>query len=167
MLLSQPSAGMLDVPRAIELYQRAWKRGVITAGFELGSLYEHGVSGADDRDYALAPDSTLAWSWYQKAAAAGEPNALARFAQRADSAAASEQNTAKGNSSLLESFRYYTAAAELARIEGWPDEAWKSWRYHRATLARLLERHGMIQQVADAYDNVRKQYATPPPTLQR
>jgi WD40 repeat protein/serine/threonine protein kinase len=165
MLLSQPSAAMLDVPRTIALYEQAWKRGVIIAGFELGSLYEHGVSGADDKDYALAPDSSRSWSWYQKAAEAGEPNALARLAQRADGTAVSEENTAKRNSSLLESFKYYAAAAERARIEDWPDEAWKSWRYHRASLARLLERQGMMQEVADAYQGVRRQYASPPRTL--
>jgi WD40 repeat protein/serine/threonine protein kinase/TPR repeat protein len=157
MLLSQPAAGMLDAPRATALYQQASKRGVMMAAFELGSLYEHGVRGTDDSSYLLAPDSNLSWSWYQKAAAAGEPNALARFAQRADSTAASEQNTVKRNSSLLESFKYYAAAAETARREDWPDDAWKNWRYRRASLAHVLERQGMMQEVADAYDGVRTQ----------
>ncbi len=43
MLLSQPSATMLDVPRAISLYQQAWKDDVTIAAFELGSLYQHGL----------------------------------------------------------------------------------------------------------------------------
>jgi WD40 repeat protein/tRNA A-37 threonylcarbamoyl transferase component Bud32 len=156
MLLSQPAAGMLDVPRAIALNSQAWKRGVTIAAFELGRLYEHGVRSADDSNDVLTPDSGLAWDWYQKAAAAGEPNAVARFAERADGTAVSEENTAKRNSSLLESFKDYAAAAERARIEGWPDEAWKGWRYRRASLARVLERQGMMQQVADAYDSVRR-----------
>jgi TPR repeat protein len=96
---------------------------VVIAGFELGSLYEHGVRGADDKSYILTPDSNLSSDWYQKAAAAGEPNALVRFAEGADSTASSEQNTAKSNLSLLESFKYYAAASERARIETWPDEA--------------------------------------------
>ena len=45
----------------------------------------------------------------------------------------------------------YAAAADRARYEDWPDDAWKHWRYRRATLARLLAREGMMQQVADAY----------------
>jgi hypothetical protein len=138
---------------------------VTIAAFELGSLYEHGVRGADANSDVLAPDSTLSWDWYQKADAAGEPNALARYAERADSTAFSEENTARRNSSLLESFKYYAAATERARIEDWPDEAWKSWRYHRASLARLLERQGMMQEVADTYTSVRRQYASPSRTL--
>jgi energy-coupling factor transporter ATP-binding protein EcfA2 len=43
------------------------------------------------------------------------------------------------------------AAAEHAHDEDWPDEAWRNWRYRRATLARLLAREGMMQQVAEAY----------------
>jgi len=28
---------------------------------------------------------------------------------------------------------------------------WRNWRYRRATLARLLAREGMMQQMGDAY----------------
>jgi hypothetical protein len=52
----------------------------------------------------------------------------------------------------LSSFKYYAAAAERARIEDWPDDAWRSWRYRRASLARLLAREGMQQEVAAAYE---------------
>jgi hypothetical protein len=45
----------------------------------------------------------------------------------------------------------YAAAAERAQDEAWPDDAWRNWRHRRATLARLLAREGMMQQVADAY----------------
>jgi hypothetical protein len=160
MLLSQLSAGSLDIPRAISLYEQAWNQHVTIAAFELGSLYEHGVSRADNKgEYLLAPDQDRAWSWYQKAADAGEPNALARFAERSDSAAFSEANAAKKIAYQLESFKYYAAAAERARREDWPDDAWRNWRYHRASLARLLAREGRTEDVAGVYDSVRKPYA--------
>jgi hypothetical protein len=65
---------------------------------------------------------------------------------------------AKKNSYLLESFKHYAAAAERARSADWPDDAWRNWRYHRASLARLLAREGMMEDVAGVYDSVRKQY---------
>jgi WD40 repeat protein/serine/threonine protein kinase len=163
MLLSQPSAGLLDPPAAVSLFERAWKDGVTIAAFELGKLYEYGVSqpGANAK-YLLAPDNARAWSWYQKAAAAGEPNALARVADRDDAAASSEADVSKRNSMWLESFKHYVSASERARIENWPDEAWRNWRYRRASLARLLARSGMMREVADLYDQVHKQFAPPP-----
>jgi WD40 repeat protein/tRNA A-37 threonylcarbamoyl transferase component Bud32/TPR repeat protein len=168
MLLLQPSAGMLDLPKAISLYESAWNHGMAIAGYELGKLYEHGVSRpGGSEDYLLAPDNSRAWSWYQKAAAAGEPNALARFADRDDAAASFEVDAAKKNSLWLGSFKYYASASERARIEDWPDEAWRNWRYHRASLAHLLARSGMVREVADAYDEVRKQYAPQPTRWQR
>ena len=160
LLLSQPSAGMLDVPRAISLYEQAWKDGVTIAAFELGSLYEHGSRqvGTASGDL-LAPDEARAWTWYQKGADAGEPTAQARFAERDDRAALGAESAAERNTHLLRAFRYYTAAAERARVEDWPDEAWRVWRYRRASIARLLERAGMMQEVAATYEAVRKQYA--------
>jgi TPR repeat protein len=83
LLLSRPSAEMLDVGRAISLYEQAWTDGVTIAAFELGKLYEHGVIRSDkNNEYVLAPNGARAWLWYQKASDAGEPNALARFAAR-------------------------------------------------------------------------------------
>jgi len=41
-----------------------------------------------------------------------------------------------------------------AQARGWPDEPWSTWRYRRATLARLLARDGMTRQVDEAYDQV-------------
>ncbi|MGO9514695.1 MAG: protein kinase domain-containing protein [Steroidobacteraceae bacterium] len=163
MLLSQPSAGLLDPPAAVSLFERAWRDGVTIAAFELGKLYEYGVSrpGANEK-YLLAPDNARAWSWYQRAAAAGEPNALARVADRDDAAASSEVDASKRNAMWLESFKYYVGASERARIENWPDEAWRNWRYRRASLARLLARSGMMREVADLYDQVHKQFAPPP-----
>jgi len=159
-LLTQPSAAMLDVPKALSLFEKAWKEGVAIAAFELGSLYEHGVFAAgQDNLVALAPDAARAWAWYQKGAETGEPNALARFAEREDAAAYVESDPKKKNQLLLDTFKYYASAVERARYEGWPDSASRSWRYRRASLARLLERDGMTAQVADTYDSIRKQYA--------
>ncbi len=164
MLLSQPSAAMLDVPRAVLLYEQAWSDGVKVAAFELGSLYEQGVSRAGNHGgFLSAPDSTRAWLWYRMAADAGEPNALARYAERDESAAVSENRIEKRNLYLLEAFKHYTAAAERARSEDWPDNAWRPWRYRRASLARVLAREGMMQQVAAAYEDVLRRQA--PPTM--
>jgi TPR repeat protein len=164
LLLSRPSAGMLDIQRAIALFEQAWTDGVSMAAFELGNLYEHGIRSGTNNEYLLAPDETRAWFWYQKAGDAGEPNALARFAARSDGAAFSEQNAAKRKSYWLESFKYYAAAADRARSEDWPDDAWRNWRYRRASLARLLAREGMMPEIANAYEDVGTRYA-PPPTM--
>jgi hypothetical protein len=58
-------------------------------------------------------------------------------------------------------------AAERARIEDWPDEAWRNWRYRRASLAHLLARAGMMNEVADVYDDIRGRYARSPTISQR
>jgi TPR repeat protein len=166
LLLSQPSAGMLDVPRAISLYEQAWKDGVTIAAFELGSLYEHGLRQAGNASgYLLAPDEARAWRWYQNGADVGEPTAQARFAERGDRDALDAESAAERNTHWLRAFRYYTAAAERARVEDWPDDAWRVWRYRRASIARLLERAGMMQEVAAAYEAVRNQYASSRLTL--
>jgi WD40 repeat protein len=165
-LRAQPAAGMLDVGKAVALYEQAWTDGVTIAAFELGQLYEQGIRLAGKaKGYALAPDATRAWVWYQKGAAAREPSALARLAQRQEDVAASEADAAEQNSLLLESFRSYAAAAERARSEDWPDEAWRSWRYRRASIARLLERESMTAQVAAVYREVRDQYGMRSTTL--
>jgi TPR repeat protein len=157
MLLSQPSAAVLDVPKAISLYEHAWKVGVNMAAFELGNLYEHGLHTAgNEAQYALAPDQSRSWSWYRKGADAGEPNALARFAEKADAAAFALDNVRQKNQLLLDEFRYYAVAEERARREDWPDDAWRNWRYRRASLARMLARNGMMEQVTSVYDAVRQ-----------
>jgi TPR repeat protein len=163
LLLSLNSAGMSDVSRAISLLEQAWRDGVTAAAFELGTLYENGINrSSDDQDPLLNPDSARAWAWYQRAADVGEPRALARFAARAEDAAVSEDDAAKRSALLLESFRYYAAASERSRIEDWPNDAWRDWRYRRATLARLLAREGMMREVAAAYDDVRRAYTSLP-----
>jgi eukaryotic-like serine/threonine-protein kinase len=150
MLLVQGSDGKVDVPRAVSLYERAWKDGVTIAAFQLGRLYESAV------------DASSAWTWYERGAKAGEPNSLARLAERDALVAFTQVSAAARRSYLMESFKYYAAAAERARNEDWPDDIWVAWRYRRASLARILEREGMMQQVGDAYAAVRKKYEFPP-----
>jgi TPR repeat protein len=157
-LFLQPPA--LDPAKAVALDEKAWSDGVKVAAFELGTLYERGVplAGAQ-HGFVIAPDLARAWSWYQRAADAGDPNALARFAEREESRA-----DAVGPP-LLAAFRYYASAAERARQEDWPTESWKNWRYRRASLARILARAGMTREVVAAYEAVREQYALPRSTL--
>jgi TPR repeat protein len=113
----------------------------------------------------LPTDLSKAWSWYQKGADVGEPNALARFAERAEDNAIAEHHQSKSNELLLHAFSYYSAASERARNEDWPDDAWRNWRYRRATLARLLAREGMMQQVADTYQTERDKWSPQTPTM--
>ena len=164
-LFVDPAAKMLDPARAVSLYEQAWQHGVPIAAFELGQLYEHGLAGKRALHPALLQNLAKAWGWYRKGADAGEPNALARFGEKDDNDAAAVRDVKKRDAILLKAFRHYAAAAERADDETWPDEAWKSWRYRRATLARLLAREDMMQQVADAYSGVRAQWQPRQPTL--
>jgi WD40 repeat protein len=156
-LLVAPAAGYHDPGRAVSLYAQAWDSGVQIAAFELGKLYEHGVHGSDPAgSILLAPDPSKAWFWYQKGAGAGEPNALARFAERDEAKALADASEQSSDALLLQAFKFYAASSERAHDEGWPDDAWRNWRYRRASLARILAREGMMQQVADAYRIIRE-----------
>jgi hypothetical protein len=139
ILLAQGDAA--DLAQAMSFLERAWADGVTHSAFQLGRLYE------------AHADLPRAWSWYERGAKAKDPYSLARLAEREAKAGR-----------LLESFKYYAAAAERARIEDWPDEIWAAWRYRRASLARILEREGRMQQVGDAFVAVRKQYGSAPAT---
>jgi TPR repeat protein len=145
-LLLEDPVDARDRERAIALYEQAWGSGVTIAAFRLGNLYELG----EPRTPAAAPDVTRAWQWYRRGADAAEPHALARFAEREEQDAATEKG-AEQSAGLLRAFHYYAAAAERARLASLPDEAWRNWRYRRASLARLLADEGMMQQVADVY----------------
>jgi TPR repeat protein len=154
-LLARNPGKAEDVTRAIALDEQAYGRGIAIAAFHLGSFYEHGVRRArGDRGFWLEPDPARASAWYRKAADVREPNALALFAERADAAASRETDAAKIHSLQRESFRLYAAAVERARIEDWPLEAYRGWRYRRASLARLLAREGMMPEVAATYGAV-------------
>jgi WD40 repeat protein len=156
MLLSQPSAELTDVPRTIDLYQRAYNKGVTIAAYELGTLFEHGIEPANGTSRPLlTPDPTRAWLWYRKGADAMEPHALARMAQEEQFIAASEKNTGKRNQHLLGAFALYAIAVERAQRDGWPAELSQEWRYRRASLARILERQDMMDQVAQKFSLVK------------
>jgi WD40 repeat protein/TPR repeat protein len=154
-LLMNDSAKELDRDHAVSLYEQAWKEGVSIAAFRLGNFYEYGSH----------PDMANAWQWYQRAADTGEPNALARIAERDERNALAEADPHERNAQLFAAFGLYAAAAERARYEDWPSEYWNKWRYRRATLARLLAREGMMRQVADAYAAVRLRWTPHPPNL--
>jgi TPR repeat protein len=149
----------------VSLYEQAWADGVRIAAFKLGHLFEYGAEAADTAAGVSKTDPAKAWLWYQKGADAGEPNALARFAERDETAALAQTDVSKRKPQLLHAFTLYAAAAERARAENWPDDTWKNWRYRRATLARLLANTGMMQQVADAYTAMLDKGSTRPPTL--
>jgi TPR repeat protein len=153
-LLLDGTAPMIDPQRAASLYEKAWRDGLPIAAFALGHFYEAGVP---DAGVKFQPDPAQAWAWYQKGADAGEPTALARLAERDEQNALAVQDPSKAHALLLRAFRLYAEAAERAHDEAWPDEAWRAWRYRRATLARLLASEGMMRQVADAYTEVREQ----------
>ena len=145
-------ADLLDTARAVPSYEKAWQDGVRIAAFSLGHLYEYGMQGRENSpSEGFRPDPVQAWSWYRQGADAGEPNALARFAEREESTALAATDSSTRNSHLLEAFRFYAAAAERAYGENWPDDAWKHLRYRRASLARILAQQGMMRQVAEAY----------------
>ncbi|MBV8495984.1 MAG: hypothetical protein JO361_04280, partial [Gammaproteobacteria bacterium] len=151
LLLTNPAAKMLDTKRAASLLEESWNSGVDQAGFELGALYEHGVAGPANGPAAWPADTAQAWRWYEKAAGHSEPHALARLAERAEREVITGS---KPDADLLSAFTLYARAAERARSLGWPDSVWRSWRYRRATLAHVLARAGLTQQVADAYQTV-------------
>ena len=166
ILLSSPAAEMLDVPRAIELYEQAWHDGVTIAGYELGALFEHGLRLSDSTDgFVLAPDANRASIWYRKAADAGDPSALGRLGEKAEADATATPTAAVPEAQSMRAFKYFAAATEQARLENWPELASRDWRYRRASLARVLARQGHMQEVAIAYDDTRRQYARAPATI--
>ncbi len=151
-LLADQSNDLPDPYRAVSLYDHAWHDGLPIAAFGLGQLYERGMPTSNTTGgRAFPPDPVKSWLWYATGVGAHEPNALARFAQRAERNAVSESSTKKRNGLFLEAFKLYAEAAERAQDQGWPDSAWSSWRYRRATLARALALEGMMPEAADAY----------------
>jgi WD40 repeat protein len=152
LLLTNPEAKIVDTGRAVALYQQAWEQGLPFAGFKLAELYEHGVSGAD-ATVILPADPTQAWFWYRKAAAAGNPNAIARIADR-DERAALTAAGGERDAHFLQAFALYAQAAKSASDQYWPDGAWRAWRYRRSSLARVLAEDSMMSEVATAYKRV-------------
>ena len=91
-LLLDGTAGLVDPPRAVSLYEKAWRDGLPIAAFALGYLYETGVPGAGVK---FQTDVAQAWAWYQRGADAGEPTALARFGERDEQTALTVQDPSK------------------------------------------------------------------------
>jgi hypothetical protein len=83
-----------------------------------------------------------------------KPDTLAELGEQAYDNAFSAQTAAQRNQHLLEAFRLFALAAAQAESEQWPDDRWRQWRHRRASLARLLARAGMIEEVADTYATV-------------
>jgi len=159
-LLAGPTAAAPDRAAARKQYEQAWREGVPIAAYSLGRFLE-GNEASAHRD----ADEPEAWDWYQKGADAREPHSLARFGERDELASLQATDTTRKNALLLQAFTYYAMATERAYLEAWPDEAWLQWRYRRASLARILAREGMMQQVADAYETARSRVAPADPTL--
>jgi WD40 repeat protein/TPR repeat protein len=155
--------GTLDPSQAILLYEKAWAEGLPIAAYQLGNLFERGVRGAAGASVnEPRADTNKAWLWFQRGAAAGEPYALTRIALRHEANAMAENSLPRRNALLLKAFTAFAGAVDRAHSEDWPDEAWRDWRYQRATLARLLAREGMMQQVAQAYSALREKSAPSP-----
>lgn len=156
LLLTGDPANMLDPSRALSLLEQAYRQGVPFAAFKLGELYERGMAASSsDAGESFKRDPPKAWLWYQRAAAAEEPDALARFAERDEANALSAASARSRDELLLEAFWLYARAAERAGAEEWPDDVWSRWRYRRATLARVLALEGRMQEVAAAYEAAR------------
>jgi hypothetical protein len=80
-----------------------------------------------------------------------QPNTLAKLGEKAYDNAYSAKTPTQRNAYLLEAFRLFALAAAQAEGEHWPDDSWREWRHRRASLARLLGRAGMMQNVADTF----------------
>jgi TPR repeat protein len=149
LLLTDPTGKMLEPVRATSLLEAAWHSGVVTAAYDLGTLYEHGVP-AGDSGSALQPDRVRASFWYDQGARRLEPHALAHAAQHAEFQALVGV-PAEADAGFFLAFKLYSQAVQQAQALGWPDSVWRSWRYRRSTLARVLAVEGKMQEVADAY----------------
>jgi WD40 repeat protein/TPR repeat protein len=146
--LMSASTDNVELDRAVSLYEKAWAQGVPIAAFRLGQFYELRLPSNSE---GVVTQASEAWRWYRLGADAGEPNALARFAAREESDALGATDPSARNTQLLKAFAFYAAAVARARAENWPVDVWKQWRYRRASLARVLAKEGMMQEVAAAY----------------
>jgi WD40 repeat protein/serine/threonine protein kinase len=131
LLKTRPAAS------ARSLYEKAWRDGVTAAAFALGQLY--------------AQDAAQANSWYQRGADAGDPSSLAHLAEQQELSAIGVTDATLRNQQLLHAFNLYATAVERARLQAWPEEALRHWRYRRASLARVLAKDGLMQQVAGSF----------------
>jgi WD40 repeat protein/tRNA A-37 threonylcarbamoyl transferase component Bud32 len=86
------------------------------------------------------------------------PLALGRRGDAAEQAALGARTEAGRAAFLLQAFGFFAAAQARAERDGWPDDASMRWRYHRASLARVLASAGMMPQVAEVYERVLREY---------
>jgi hypothetical protein len=84
---------------------------------------------------------------------------LAKLGEEAYEAAYSAQTPGDRNAHLLEAFRSFALAAAQAESENWADDRWREWRHRRASLARLLARAGMLENVADIFAGITERQA--------
>ena len=126
-------------------------------------ILEHQIAWAEAAQFevlspsvrlALGLPASRAWLGYRKPAESRDPNALGRLAEEAEGAALVAKTDALRSAHLLDAFKYFAAAAARAQSEGWSDGTWRHWRYRRASLARVLARAGMMEQVAESYESV-------------
>ena len=108
------------------------------------------LPGPEAAQLGLPPGPGIKTRQRNDSGAAGEPNALGRLGRRAEQDALAEPDQLKSHKLLLQALTYYAKAAERARGDGWPDEAWRGWRRRRASLARVLAAEGMMKQAAEA-----------------
>jgi eukaryotic-like serine/threonine-protein kinase len=148
--------GARIVTASADTTARIWEAR-IPAGLRAQILW----SAAADPD--PLPDPDRAPAARPAAPHSAELDALGRTAEREENDALAETDRGKRNTLLLAAFSRYAAAAERARLENWPDDAWRYWRHRRASLARVLARAGLMQQVADAYQAVNEPAALRPP----
>jgi len=79
---------------------------------------------------------------------------LAKLGEQAYDNAYNAKTPAQRNAYLLEAFRLFALATAQAEGEHWPDDSCRKWRHRRASLARLLARADMMQDVADTFATV-------------
>ncbi|HLJ38658.1 MAG TPA: hypothetical protein VKT54_09655, partial [Steroidobacteraceae bacterium] len=130
--------------RVVELSaQLQWARAARFDGFSGTERFQLGLAAPVDERLAhggpQSPDPTI------------RGQELAQRAAEAERVAAVAPDVRDRDAALLEAFKDYAAAADLASRAGWGEDHWREWRYGRASLARVLSREGMMQQVADAY----------------
>ena len=81
----------------------------------------------------------------------GDPVALARTAEQEERDGSQAADTGTRTQYWLDAFAHYAAATSIAQRQGWPEERWRNWRYRRGSLARVLEREGLMREVAARY----------------
>jgi WD40 repeat protein len=157
-VLMNASTDNVELDRAVSLNEKAWAQGVPIAAFKLGQFYELRSPGTSE---GAVTWPSKAWRWYRLGADAGEPNALARFAEREESDGLGTTDPSDRNALLLKAFTFYAAAVARARVENWPADVWKHWRYRCASLARVLATEGLMREVATAYTATLDRWTSP------